>query len=195
MSSSHEHLVSGIPPEDMRFVPISQQVVWDCVSNDPVDHITGSLADHIMGSDHITEAPDLESTLVFRRRPRVPRPRVPRPRVRPPSQRSMVSTKYVPPMLSMCPQCRICALNVKYVPQCHVCALNVKDVPSMSSMCPQYHVCALSVTYVPQCQVCASMSSMCPQCHVCALNVKYVPQCQVCASMSSMCINVKCGPS
>ena len=30
---------------------------------EPTDHITGSLADHIMGSDHITAAPDLEFTL------------------------------------------------------------------------------------------------------------------------------------
>ena len=47
----------------MRLEPIAQQVVWVCVGNDPVDHITGSLADHIMGSDHVTEAPNLESAL------------------------------------------------------------------------------------------------------------------------------------
>ena len=96
MLSSHEPLVSLIPSDDMRFEPISQQAVWDGVSNDLADHIMGYLADHIMGSDHITEAPDLESTLwgspdlestlVCRRRPRVPRPRVPRPRVLYPRQ-------------------------------------------------------------------------------------------------------------
>ena len=30
---------------------------------EPTDHITGSLADHIMGSDHVTEAPNLGSAL------------------------------------------------------------------------------------------------------------------------------------
>ena len=94
MPSSHEPLVSCIPSDDMRFEPISQQAVWDSVSNDPADHITGSLADHIMGSDHTTAAPDLESTL--RGSPDLEstlvcrcRPRVRRPWVRPPKYKEI----------------------------------------------------------------------------------------------------------
>ena len=41
-------------PDDMRFEPISQQAAWDGVSNDPADQIMSSLADHIIGYDHIT---------------------------------------------------------------------------------------------------------------------------------------------